>query len=331
MSDSALIDVHAHFHTDDYVAAATKAGIAEPDGMPLWPQWSVADHLAMMNDNGIQRAVLSVSSPGVHFGDDGVAAELARHVNDFASTLVDRHPDRFGFFASLALPAVDAAVAEAGRALDSLGARGVIVMSNSAGQYLGDPALAPLWQLLNERQAICFVHPTSPPGAANLALGRPRPMVEFIFETTRTVTDMIFAGVIASYPDIRFLIPHCGAALPLLAERIELFRSLWPGPDGQPPGPLTTRTQLQRFWYDLAGFPLPNQARLLASTVGNERILYGSDFCWTPAAGVAQQISLLDGDPGIDWRAVTSANARQFFAAIASAAKPGEAGRRRQD
>jgi predicted TIM-barrel fold metal-dependent hydrolase len=319
MSESALTDVHAHFHTDDYVAAATDAGIAKPDGMPLWPAWSVADHLAMMDANGIQRAVLSVSSPGVHFGDDGVAADLACHVNDFASTVIDRHPDRFGFFASLALPAVGAAVAEASRALDTLGARGVIVMSNSAGQYLGDPALASLWQLLDQRQAICFIHPTSPPGAASLALGRPSPMVEFIFETTRTVTDLIFAGVTASYPGIRFLIPHCGAALPLLAERIELFRSLWPGPDGQPPGPLTTQTQLQRFWYDLAGFPLPNQARLLASVVGNERILYGSDFCWTPAAAVAQQISLLDDDAVTDWRAVTSANAREFLAAIASA------------
>ena len=156
-------------------------------------------------------------------------------------------------------------------------------------------------------------------------------MIEFIFETTRTVTDMIFAGVTASYPDIRFLIPHCGAALPLLAERIELFRSLWPGPDGQPPGPLTTQTQLQRFWYDLAGFPLPNQARLLADSVGAERILYGSDFCWTPAAAVAQQVSLLDDDPAIDWRAVTSANVREFFAAIESAENPGDAARRRRN
>lgn len=185
-------------------------------------------------------------------------------------------------------------------------------MSNSGGQYLGDPALGPLWKLLNRRQAICFIHPTSPPYAAALARGRPRPMIEFIFETTRTVTDMIFAGIAASYPDIRFLIPHCGAALPLLAERIELFRSLLPGADGQPPCPLTTQAQ-ERFWYDLAGFPLPNQARVLASTVGNERILYGSDFCWTPVAAVAQQITLLDDDPATDWRTVTSANAQQFL------------------
>jgi predicted TIM-barrel fold metal-dependent hydrolase len=254
-----LIDVHAHFHTDDYVAAATDAGLVEPDGMPVWSKWSVAEHLAMMNDNGIHRAVLSVSSPGVHFGDDGFAAELASHVNDFASTVVDKHPDRFGFFASLALPAVDAAVAEAGRALDSLGAAGVIVMSNCSGQYLGDPALGPLWELLDQRRAICFIHPTSPPDADYLALGRPRPMIEFIFETTRTVTDMIFAGITASYPHIRFLIPHCGAALPLLAERIELFRSLLPGPDGRPPCPLTTQAQLQRFGMTWPVSPCPTR------------------------------------------------------------------------
>ena len=100
MAERTLVDVHAHFHTDDYIAAATDAGIGEPDGMPFWPPWSVTDHLAMMDDNAIRRAILSVSSPGVHFGDSAAAAQLARHVNDFASTIVERHPGRFGFFAS---------------------------------------------------------------------------------------------------------------------------------------------------------------------------------------------------------------------------------------
>jgi 6-methylsalicylate decarboxylase len=271
MSGPALTDVHAHFVTDDYVAAARNAGFTQPDGMPLWPAWSVEDHLAMMEHNRIERAILSVSSPGLHFGDDDAAVQLACHVNDYASAIVAKS-DRFDFFASLPLPAVEAAVGEAVRALDALGAAGVIVMSNSAGRYLGDAALDPLWKELNHRRAIVFVHPTSPPNA-DAALGRPRPMIEFMFETTRTVTDMVFASVPARYPDIRFLIPHCGATLPLLAERIELFRSLWPGPNGEEPGSHTTQGQLRRLWYDVAGYPLPVHAGVLVDIVGDQRVL----------------------------------------------------------
>lgn len=191
-------------------------------------------------------------------------------------------------------------------------------MSNSDGQYLGDPALNPLWALLNQRQTITFVHPTSPPHAHAVALDRPRPMVEFMFETTRTVTDMIFAAVTERYPDIRFLIPHCGATLPLVADRIEFFRKLLPGPHGRPPARLSTRHQLQRFWYDLAGSPLPTQADVLIAAVGDQQILYGSDFCWTPAIAVAHHVASLDQDTKVEWRALTAARAKRLLPKIST-------------
>lgn len=308
MTAPLLTDVHAHFLTDRYVDTARQAGITEPDGMPAWPSWTVDDHLALMDVHRIGHAVLSVSSPGVNFGDDAAAVDLARHVNDVAAAITHGRPDRFSFFASVPLPAVESAAAEAVRAIDELGAAGIVVMSNSGGQYLGDAALQPLWEELDRRAAVVFIHPTSPPAADLVSLRRPRPMVEFIFETTRTVTDLMFAAVPQCYPRIKFLVPHCGAALPLLASRIELFRSLWPGPNGEPPGELTTHEQLQRFWYDLAGYPLPTQAGTLKSVVGQQRIVYGSDYCWTPAFGVGHQLALLDADTDTDWRALTIAN-----------------------
>jgi 6-methylsalicylate decarboxylase len=281
MSNNDLIDVHAHFLTNRYLNAALGAGITHPDGMLIWPHWSLDEHLDLMAQNRIQRAILSISSPGVHFGDDDGATALARDVNDFAAEISREYPQRFGFFASLPLPAVDAAVDEAARAIDKLGALGVIVMSNSDGQYLGDPALNPLWAVLNQRQATPFVHPTSPPHAHAVALDRPRPMVEFMFETTRTVTDMIFAAVTERYPDIHFLIPHCGATLPLVADRVELFRKLLPGPHGRPPARLSTRHQLQRFcpsaygvrrWRCTTGF-----ARKPGLVIGQGAVVIDSD------------------------------------------------------
>ncbi|OLP03536.1 amidohydrolase [Mycolicibacterium porcinum] len=313
MSSTPLVDVHAHFLTDDYVDAAIAAGIEHPDGMPRWPSWSAEQHLSLMQDNGIRHALLSLSSPGVSFAGAADAPALARHVNNFAARTVAAHPERFSFFASLPLPDVDAAISEAIRATDVLGAAGVALLSNSAGRYLGDGSLDPLWECLDKRQSIVFIHPTSPPDAQATSLGRPAPMLEFMFETTRTITDLIFASVMSRYPHIRFLIPHCGAALPLLAARIELFRSLWPAPNGDAPGPLTTAAQLQRMWFDTAGHPLPTQAGVLRDVVGSNRILYGSDYCWTPAFAVGQQVAALDSDPDTDWRAVTSANTQEFL------------------
>jgi predicted TIM-barrel fold metal-dependent hydrolase len=138
-------------------------------------------------------------------------------------------------------------------------------------------------------------------------------MLEFMFETTRTVTDMMFAGVVERYPDIRFVVPHCGAALPVLADRVELFRSLLPGPAGGPPASLTTRQQLQRYWYDLAGTPVPTQVGVLEAMAGSGRLLYGSDFCFTPAPMVAHHMAALDAANladhiGPDWRALTATN-----------------------
>ena len=309
----ALTDFHAHFLTDRYVAAAHAGGITQPDGMPSWPQWSVQDHLQLMDETSMARAILSVSSPGVHFGDDSAAADLARHVNAFAADVIAEHPNRFSFFASLPLPCVEAARDEVVYAMDTLGALGVVLMSNARALYLGNSSLDGLWHLLNQRRAITFIHPTSPPNRDSVALGRPSPMVEFMFETTRTVTDLVFAGVTERYPDIRFLIPHCGATLPLLADRIELFRSLMPGSQGRPQASLTTRQQLQRFWYDLAGTPFPAQATALVDAVGEDQLLFGSDYCWTPPVAVAQHVTVVEQGPR-DWRSLTAANARRLLA-----------------
>ena len=179
-SEVGLVDVHAHFLPPDYVAAAKAAGHLEPDGMPGWPAWSEAQHLELMDAHGIASAMLSISSPGVHFGDDAAARELARHVNTYGAEVVRRHPRRFGHFASLPLPDVDGSIAELSYALDVLGSDGVAVESNHGGVYLGDPMLEPVWQELDRRRCTVFVHPTSPPNADSLGLGLPRPMLETI-------------------------------------------------------------------------------------------------------------------------------------------------------
>ncbi|MYW62610.1 amidohydrolase family protein [Streptomyces sp. SID8379] len=324
MSSTGLVDVHAHFVTDGYIAAARAAGIDHPDGMPGWPDWSVERQLDLMERTGITKAVLSVSSPGVHFGDDQAARALAREVNTFGAHVRATHPDRFGHFASLPLPDVDGALAEAAYALDELGADGVAVETNHHGRYLGDASFAPLWAELDRRRAIVFVHPTSPPHADDVSLGRPRPMLEFLFDTARAASDLLLSGVLARHPDIRWILTHGGGALPLLADRIELFRPLLGGAaigGAATDGPSTVE-QLGRLWYDMAGTPFPRQVPALDAAFGTERLLYGSDYCWTPAEAVLAQVDSVDKAVrpagGETWRDLTTRNADRLFTPPAS-------------
>lgn len=216
-----MIDLHAHFLLPEYVAAAERAGHLRPDGMPSWPEWSVRKHLSAMDAAGIDKAVLSVPSPGVHFGDDFRAGVLARRVNEAAAELGRDHPGRFGFFASLPLPDVEGALVELDYAYDVLHADGVVLLSNVAGMYPGEPSWEPLWRALNDRSAKVLLHPTSPPQWRQVALDRPRAMIEFPFDIARAVTDLALTGVLARYPDVSFVVVD-GDLLPVIGERIDL-------------------------------------------------------------------------------------------------------------
>jgi predicted TIM-barrel fold metal-dependent hydrolase len=277
--DATLIDVHAHFTTDAYIAAAKAAGHVQPDGMPedYWPRWTAAEHLGLMERAGIHKAVLSISSPGVHFGDDKAAADLAREVNDAAAAIVDAYPGRFGFFASLPLPAVAAALGELRYALDELGAAGLILMTNSRGRYLGDDRMAPLLAELNRRAAVVLLHPTSA----------------------------------ERYPAIKLVIPHAGGVLPLLAERVQLFRSIAGEAADQP----SVSQLLARYYFDLAGPPSPPQLDALTAVASGQRLLYGSDYAWTRADTVLRALDGLDQLLHLEkpWREVTSANAQALL------------------
>ncbi|MGW6467401.1 amidohydrolase family protein [Streptomyces rubiginosohelvolus] len=271
------VDVHAHFITERLRTAMRDAGITEPDGMPAIPDWDPQSALRHMDDAGIQAAMLSVSSPGVDFGTAGAARQLAHDVNDEGAQLVRDHPRRFGLMASLPLPDIPASLAEAERALGDLGADGIALQTHYQGLYLGDPVYEPLMALLNERHAVVCLHPTSPHCWKETSLGYPRPMIEFPFDTTRAVTHLILSGTVRRYPHISFVVPHAGAALPVLADRIAVFALM----QGDSP-PVDVLADLATLHFDLAGFALPRALPALLNLTDAKRLLYGSDFPFTP-------------------------------------------------
>jgi 6-methylsalicylate decarboxylase len=312
---SGLIDVHAHLLPDFYVEQATAAGHAHPDGMGGWPTWSVQTHLDLMDRNGIETAMLSMSSPGVHFGDDKAAGLLARRVNEYTAELTRDHPGRFGNFVSLPLPDVDASLEEIAFAFDELDAVGVALLTHTHGVYLGDQRLEPVFAELDRRRAVVFLHPTSPVCWEQSALGRPRPMVEYIFDTARTVTDLVMAGVLTRHANMQVIVPHGGGAVPVLADRINEFMRLFLPVEETPS--LDAVQQLRGLYYDMAGTAFPRQVPALLGLVDPDRVLFGSDYCWTPPPLADAHIAAIDAAEspvdGTTWRSLTTANAQRLF------------------
>jgi 6-methylsalicylate decarboxylase len=249
------IDVHSHFLAPDYLAALRNAGIRDVDGCPL-PQWTVDSSLAAMDQNGIGAAVLSVSSPALGFVDGGAARELARSANESARALITAHPDRFGAFALLPLPNVDASMREIAHSFDTLGLDGVGVLTNYAGAYLGDRRFAPLFDELQRRKAVVFSHPTQPPGFARLSLGLPAPVLEYPFDCTRAINSLILSGTLTRCPDVRFIVSHGGGKIPYLAPRFAPFMTARPG---EPPDLVGAGKEimemLRRLYFDLTAAP----------------------------------------------------------------------------
>ena len=316
------VDVHSHFLPGFYRDALADVGLERPDGIAALPAWSAAGMIAAMDALEIERAYLSISSPGIHFGDDVSARKLARRVNEEAARLKTKYPGRIEFFASTPLPDRDGAVAEITYALDELGASGIVFESNFGGMYLGNSELEPIYAEINRRNGALFIHPTSPrascacghDGHGSGGLRYPAPMLEFIFDTTRTISDMVITGVLDRHPAMKVIVPHAGAALSILAGRIDLVGPMLSKPDA--PVPPSIRSAMSRLYFDLAGSPVPEQLAALLSVATSDHLLYGSDWPFTPTTTCITLARALDNTPllrgGLHAK-IMRANAKRLF------------------
>jgi predicted TIM-barrel fold metal-dependent hydrolase len=275
--NTGIIDVHHHILPSAYPAAVgERLGPQGLLGPP--PQWSPALSIEAMDRNGIGTAVTSISSPGVWFGDVRETWRLARLCNEYASGLKRDHPGRFGMFAVLPLPDVDASLREIEYVLDALKGDGFGLLTNYSGKYPGDALFAPVFDELNRRKAVVFFHPTMA-GYGRYFPEIPAPSLEFPFDTTRAITSLLYSGTLARCRSVRFIFSHAGGTVPFLAERIARliirpeFRST--APDG-------VLAEFARLYYDTALAANPLCFSPLRQLVSTSNILFGSDY---PHAG----------------------------------------------
>lgn len=269
-SAQGVIDVHSHIITTEFTSALEQENRLMEEGFPL-PGYDAKSHLKWMDEAGIQTSVLTLAAP------QPTSAKVVRATNETAARLRQETPGRFMFCASLPLPDVNTAISEAIYALDTLKADGIKLATNIDGQYLGTPELDTLFNVLNERKAIIVLHPHRPNPVNQQVMNQtPLAMQEYLSETTRAVANMITRNVPARYPQLKIIVPHCGAYLPLAVPRMKSLTTVMQA--NKMVGEIDWEANLAALYYDLAGAHSPEVIRMLLSITTPDHLLYGSDY-----------------------------------------------------
>src|SRR5712692_5143005 len=263
------IDAHHHFSPPTWVAAMKGNPLLQAPNTTWTPEKSIED----LDRGGGAAAVLSITNPGLYLGDKAQAIRLARECNDYGAKVVQAHPTRFGLFAAMPLPDVDATLKEIAYAYEQIHADGIGFMTSFGDTWLGNAAYKPVFEELNRRNAVVFVHPTAADCCRNLNYGVAPGSMEYGTDTTRAITDVCFSGYAAHFTNIRWIWSHGGGSMPFLAGRISGGSASHK--EQMPNGMMA---ELKKMYYDLAGAANPGVVASLRQLVTPDKILFGTDF-----------------------------------------------------
>jgi predicted TIM-barrel fold metal-dependent hydrolase len=277
------VDFHHHFVPPRHLEAI----LAQRESGRT-PPWSPELSIAEMDRNGIATAICSLVQPGVWLGGGIEAARtLARECNEYGARMVADHPGRFGLFAVVPLPDTEGSLREIEYALDTLKADGINLFTSFEKKYLGDQAFAPVYEELDRRRALVYVHPTQPLCCVGLVPGVTVSTIEYATDTSRTIASLVYSGMSTRFPNIRFVFSHGGGTMPFLLGRFERLASEKQEPwlkDGAAP-------LLKRFFYEIAQANHPGALDALLRLAPISNILFGSDYPLRPAAEAVDGIT----------------------------------------
>jgi 6-methylsalicylate decarboxylase len=306
------IDIHHHF--------APPAWVAEVKGRPLLQTanttWTPEKSIEDLDRAGSAAAVISITNPGLWFGDNQTTARLARACNDYGAKLVQQYPKRFGLLAAMPLPDIDAALKEIAYAYDTLKVDGVGLFTSYGDRWLGNAAFRPVMEELNRRKAVVHVHPTAANCCRNLDYGTAPGSIEYGTDTTRAIIGVTFNGDTTRYRDITFIWSHGGGSAPFLAGRID--GGSRNAKDRMPNGFIA---EAKKFFYDTAGAANRGAIASLLELVGPSQILFGTDF---PPGGTNVAVAKALADLGFfkeaDLRAIERDNAVRLLPRLKASA-----------
>lgn len=306
--DCHRIDVHHHLFPPPFVAQLVEHHHYLARGVAR--HWTPATSLADMDAADIATAFTSITAPGFALLPRERLVAATRECNEFGARMMADHPGRFGLFASLPLPDVEASLEEIAYALDVLHADGVGLLTSYADRWLGDPAFAPVLDELDRRGAVAYVHPTVADCCRNLVPGVADWVLEFPVDTTRTIASLLFSGTIARCPRIRFVFAHVGGILPLVLTHLSRAAEMDPTLAGQVPAGV--HATLRGFHYDTALRMHPVGMYGAQALVDPSRLLLGTDAPLRRSADQLAELAAL-ALPEDVVRDIEGANARRLL------------------
>lgn len=283
------IDVHHHAMPPIWLKEARDRIAATNRNTVVITDWSVERSLDDMDRTGVAGAVLSVTNPGIWFGDVAAARKLARGCNEYLAQLSRDRPQRFGVFATLPLPDVDGSLAEIAYAFDVLKVDGIGLMTSYEDKWPGDRAFAPVFEELDRRKAVVYFHPTTSACCSARIPDVSPSVVEFPIDTTRAVVSLLFSGSLAKYAGIRWIFSHGGAAIPPLADRIRMIMESQKQLASRIPNGVLH--ELRRLYYDTAQAANPVTMAGLIEMVSARQIVFGTDYPFHRAASAANGLA----------------------------------------
>ena len=264
------IDVHHHVAPEFWL---TLPG-GTPDEGRVFGDWSPARAIEEMDRDGVATVYASLPLQGRRFDDRNAARTLARRCNEYMAQLHADHPGRFGMFALLPMPDIEATLAEIAYAYDELNADGIGLLTSYGDAWLGDARFDPVFEELNRRKAVVFTHPTSNTACTHRQdwLG-PAP-IDYATDTTRAIAEYVFKGASQRFPDVRMIFSHAGGTMPYLAQRFinggaGKFKSIVP--DG-------FLAEARKLYYDTAQVPGRGTMLALNEIIPVSNIVFGSDY-----------------------------------------------------
>ncbi len=274
-----VIDVHHHIVPPKYMAAHKEDQIRGGAGQPYVLAWTPQVSLEQMDAAGVATSILSVSTPGTWFGSVEDGRRMSRIVNEYAAGMARDYPGRFGLFAAIPLPDTEGSLKEIEYAFGTLKADGVGLMTSYDTIPLGDKQFSPVFEELNRRKCVVFIHRTAATCCLNL---RQLPgNQEFIVDDLRMLNSLLTSGALVRYPDIRWIHAHGDKVLPWVA-KLNGAPLNGPGRGGKNPtwAPDGVQRELKKVYVDSAGNTKYTMDELRALGMLTNRVMFGTDVPW---------------------------------------------------
>ena len=304
------IDVHYHHIAPAWLSENDVAKSLPELVIKQAREWTPARAIEDMDRNGVATVVCSVSNPGIWFGDVQQARRLARACNEYGAQIARDFPKRFGLFASIPLPDIDGSLREIAHAYDTLGADGIGIFTSYGDKWLADPAFAPVFQELNRRKAVIYVHPIAPACCRSLISGIPAALIEYPIDTTRTILHWIVNKAPSIYPDLKVIFSHAGGLITAGVGRLSVLTETQPPLRARMPQDL--HAELGKLYYEISSSSDAVTMAALRALAPTTNILLGTDSPFGPMAPTIDRLQALNLD-ALELRAIERENAAKLF------------------